>query len=388
MTGLEQVKELVAAGQYATALRALNGRAIFDRLTGDLFRMELLERVGQHAEGRELAEQVSKRRGLSPDQKSTCEFVLGRIEWDAGNTDSSLLHFQRAVTYAAQSDNRVILCWRQMWLWQVLCEKSGVDAAAPHLAELRSNIIRVGDARLTAAGHIFVGKMEAKRGSIGRAELHTNLGIRFLRGSPNCLLSALAENTHVALAIVRCDFESGLEHARQALELSEQSGVATLIRASLGNLGNLYYLNGEFTKAAEYFERAMEVLPVGENAYAGMDTLAKIRLLQGQFEECKQLLDQVDESIRTPEDRRLYLYRHTLLTRATLLAKQKRWKEASEVIERVLFIATQASDKLLLVAGVLAQAESLQRLGDNPTCLSLLSKIISAPESLPPLDLY
>src|SRR5206468_1846623 len=108
MTGLEHLKELVAAGQYATALRALNGRAIFDRLTGDLFRMELLERVGQHAEGRELAEQVSKRRGLSPDQKSTCEFVLGRIEWDAGNTDSSLFHFQRAVASVEPNCIRIL----------------------------------------------------------------------------------------------------------------------------------------------------------------------------------------------------------------------------------------------------------------------------------------
>ena len=388
MTGFQQVRELVASGQYASALRTLEGRPLLDRLTGDLFRIELLERVGQHSEARELAEQIGKRRALSPDAKSTCEFVLARIEWDAGNTDNAILHFQRAVTHASQSEDRALLCWRQMWLWQVLCEKTGVDAAATHLAELRSNVIRVGDPRLTAAGHIFVGKMEAKRGGLGRAELHTNLGQRFLRGSPNCLLSALAETTHVALAILRCDFESGLEHASLALDCSEQSGVATVIRASLGNFGNLYYLNGEFAKAAEFFERAMQILPIGENAYAGMDTLAKIRLLQGQYDECSRLLNTVEESIRTPADRRLYLYRHTLLTRAALFARQKRWKEANEVIERVLNIATQAGDKILTMAGLLAHAESLQQLGDNAACLSILTDVVSRPESLLPLDMY
>src|SRR5439155_21751841 len=147
-----------------------------------------------------------------PDAKNICEFVLGRIEWDAGNTDSAVLHFQRAVTLATQCEDRSVLCWRQLWLWQVLCEKSGVDAAAPYLAEVRSNIVRAGDPRLTAAGHIFVGKMEAKRGSIDRAELHTNLGQRFLLDAPNLVLSALAENTHVALAPIHD------EHAQVPLQ--------------------------------------------------------------------------------------------------------------------------------------------------------------------------
>src|SRR5438045_16458 len=105
MTGFQQVRELVASGQYASALRTLEGRPLLDRLTGDLFRIELLERVGQHSEARELAEQIGKRRALSPDAKSTCEFVLARIEWDAGNTDNAILHFQRAVTHASQSED-------------------------------------------------------------------------------------------------------------------------------------------------------------------------------------------------------------------------------------------------------------------------------------------
>src|SRR5438477_4461241 len=143
MTAFQNVRDLVASGQYVAALRALDGGIAVDRLTNDLLRVELLERVGQHIEARILVEQIVKRRALPPDARSTCEFVLGRAEWDAGNTDSAVIRFQRSVTFASQSDDRSLLCWRQMWLWQVLCDKSGVDAAAPHLAELRSNVVRV-----------------------------------------------------------------------------------------------------------------------------------------------------------------------------------------------------------------------------------------------------
>jgi transcriptional regulator with PAS, ATPase and Fis domain len=383
MTAVQTVRELIASGRYGDAQRALDTRSTGERFFNDLLKLEILERVGQHAEARDLAQQFLKRRGLPPVAKSTCEFVLGRVEWDAGSTDNAVLHFQRAVSSASQTDDRLLLGWRQLWLWQVLCEKSDPDAAGPYLADVRANMIRAGHPQLTAAGHIFVGKMEAKHGSVHRAELHTNLGQRLLRQSPNCWLNALAEITHVALAIVCCDFEVGLAHARLGLHAADESGVATVIRACLGNLGNLFYLNGEFDRAAEYFERATKTLSTGENAYAGYDTLARIRLLQGRLDDCAQLLAKVESSLHTPTDRGLYLYRHTLLTRAALLSKQRRWDEAREQIELVLKLAERAGDRLLLTSAELAKAESLLWSHDNNTCISLLTGVLGDRDATP-----
>jgi transcriptional regulator with PAS, ATPase and Fis domain len=387
MTALHSVRELIATGRYGAAQRALDSRSPGDRLVTDLLKLEILERVGQHNEARALAHQFLKRRGLPPDAKSTCEFVLGRLEWDAGNTDNAVLHFQRAVTSANHANDRLLLCWRQLWLWQVLSEKADPDAAAPHLADVRANIIRVGHPQLTAAGHIFVGKMEAKRGLVDRAELHTSLGQRLLREAPNCWLNALAEITHVALAIVRSDFEVGLSHALLGLQLAEESGVATVIRACLGNLGNVFYLNGEFDLAGEYFERAIDILPTGENAHAGYDTLAKIRMLQGRLDECTQLLDKIESSLRAPGDRSLYVYRHTLLTRAALLSKQHRWDDALQQVDLVLALAERAGDKLLTTSAELAKAGLLQRRGKSTDCLSLLAGLIGR-HDIAPLDMY
>ena len=116
MAALQDIRNLMVSGQYGVALRALDSSSGVDRFTCDLLRLELLERVGEHAEARALVQQLARRRGLLPDAKNICEFVLGRIEWDAGNTDSAVLHFQRAVTLATQCGDRSILCWRQLWL--------------------------------------------------------------------------------------------------------------------------------------------------------------------------------------------------------------------------------------------------------------------------------
>ncbi len=102
MAALQDVHDLMVSGQYGAALRALDGRTGVDRFTSDLLRLELLERLGEHAEARALVQQLARRRALLPGAKSICEFVLGRIEWDAGDTDSAVLHFQRAVTLATQ----------------------------------------------------------------------------------------------------------------------------------------------------------------------------------------------------------------------------------------------------------------------------------------------
>src|SRR5918996_3265072 len=110
MTALHSVRELIATGRYSAAQRALDSRSIGDRFVADLLKLEVLERLGHHTEARELAQQFLKRRGLPPDARSTCEFVLGRLEWDAGNTDEAVLHFQRAVTSPNHANDRLLLC--------------------------------------------------------------------------------------------------------------------------------------------------------------------------------------------------------------------------------------------------------------------------------------
>ena len=92
-----------------------------------------------------------------------------------------------------------------------LAGRSGPSAAVPILAATRLNVIRLGDPLLSAALHIFVGEMEAKRGLLESASRHTHLGQKLLTASPNIWLEAIAENSNVAIALMLSDFEEGIK---------------------------------------------------------------------------------------------------------------------------------------------------------------------------------
>src|SRR2546428_1202449 len=144
----------------------------------------------------------------------------------------------------------------------------------PLLGELRSNVTRLGDPQVSAAVHIYIGEVEAKRGFFRRALWHTRLGQRMLLTEPNVWLEAVAENTHVAVAIMRSEAQAGLQHARRGLSLADQSGRASTRRAHLGNLGNLLYLLGDFSEAIQHLESAVALLPsTGEHCNANLDSL-------------------------------------------------------------------------------------------------------------------
>src|SRR5207244_5108518 len=106
------------------------------------------------------------------------------------------------------------------------------EAAAPLLADVRLNATRLADRRVTAALHVLVGEMEAKRGLLQSAERHTKLGIQILGPQRQLWLESLAANTRVALSIMRGELDRGFQHAEYALTLARECGAATMLRAS------------------------------------------------------------------------------------------------------------------------------------------------------------
>ena len=136
----------------------------------------------------------------------------------------------------------------------------------------------------------MVGEMEAKRGLLTSADWHTKLGLQLLSAAPNLWLETVAENTRVALAIMRSDLDAGFSHARRSLQLAEQSGSASMLRAAFGNYGNLLLAAGEFEQATDHFQKAIAAMPSpGDNYYGGIDGMARARLFQGRLSECADL---------------------------------------------------------------------------------------------------
>src|SRR5437870_4332576 len=156
MATIDSARQLVGSGRFSSALRILETEAIppQHRRTADVMRADLLERVGRRSASRDLINSLLKRSDLAGSDRALCELVLGRLDWNAGDNDAAILHFQRGVSLAKQAADLERLCWCQLRLLQIVSDRSGSNASAPLLADLRGNATRLGDPTFAAALHI------------------------------------------------------------------------------------------------------------------------------------------------------------------------------------------------------------------------------------------
>jgi len=353
-------------GRFRDALRIVqSGPQVHsnrpERLTLEL---ELLERVGQHAECREKATTVLSARNQPSSVRGACDLVLGRIENENGRIETALTHLQRAQATLVDDSDLEYLCWAQIASLLIISERSGPSAAAQLFDAVRSSVTRLGEPQMLAALHIFVGEMEAKYGRLRSAIRLGAIAKRFLAISDNVWLRALAENLDIAVRVVGGDASGGLEQGEIALELAEQSGVASTMRACLGNIANLYYLRGHSDIAVGFFERALTTLPSeGEKTAAILESIARIKLDQGKLDECRRLLNSIVQSVSNDADRALYAHRHAHLLSIELSKRDGRIEHALQEARNVIAVATKTSDENLLCKGLIATAELLAQSG-------------------------
>ena len=387
MESLESIKHLARNGRFIEALAALKEpTSNRESPTGvDVQRLALLERVGRYGESRQLAAKLLRAKALSDVDRSICEYTIGLIEWDEGNTNGAIEHVQRSVLLAKRADNLERLCWSQLRLWTMFANRSDTDTAAPILSELRTNSIRLGDPRVLAALHVFVAEIEAKRGFTISARTHTGIAVNLLSTEPNLWLEAWAENINVAIALMSSEYSSGLVHGQRAIALAEQAGVAVTLRACLANYGNLLCLGGRFEEAIGYFERAMSILPsCGDNANGAIDAVASIRLTQNRLDEAEELLDRIEESVRNRDDRRLYVFRHASLTRIKCLMLRLRWQESLDQVDQLLGVAHETGDHFLRAIASLTRAQILLHTGGISESRQVLCGLVSDLPDLAP----
>ena len=222
MNTLTPVTVLRDAGHFASALRTLDETRIgtHERTTADVLRAELLERIGDYPKSRSLTEILLKKGNLLIGDRSACELVLARLELELGNVDEGIAHLQRSITIASECHDIARVCWAQLRLLLVLCDRSGPDSVSPMLAELRAHVMQSGDPVIMAALHIHLAETEAKRGLLRNAARHLNIAKKGLSGFPNQWLEALAENVESAIETMRSDFGAALTHAWKCLRAS------------------------------------------------------------------------------------------------------------------------------------------------------------------------
>jgi len=370
MTTLATAVELSEAGTAFEALEAVVHARLStpEKIAAQVLTTELLLRTGKLADAELLATRLLSSRSLVPSQKSCCEYVLGKIAKEHADYDKALVHLYRATALATESKDLKRLCLAQMSLLVLMTDRNGPEASGALLSDLRSNVIKLGDRRVTANLHVWCGEIEAKRGLLRTAHRHAMMALDVLRDCPNPQLEAVAENLLLATAIIRSDLHSALAHGTRAVGLAEQSGHTQVRRASIGNLGNTYYSLGQFDLAIDCFDRAFKTLPsASDENVSRLESMARVRLAQGQLVECEELLDTIDASIASERDRTLYGRRYVVLTRTNLLLRLGRFDDALRRIDTVLALAQRVDDGLLRTRALLTKAEllvALRRLVD------------------------
>src|SRR5271169_3484448 len=104
MESIDTARQLTIAGRYTCALQTLDRISIArsERVGGDVLRAQLLERIGRHSQSRALVESLLGSKELTQKDKGVCEHVLARIEAENGNTDLSIQHLQKSISFANQ----------------------------------------------------------------------------------------------------------------------------------------------------------------------------------------------------------------------------------------------------------------------------------------------
>src|SRR4051794_19514597 len=102
MNQLDAAFALNSEGRFTEALATLNHVNVDPRATNtrSVLKAELLERTGRFGQSRAVIQQLHKSKGVTSQEQSSCEFVLGKIDWEEGATESALTHLQRSVSLA------------------------------------------------------------------------------------------------------------------------------------------------------------------------------------------------------------------------------------------------------------------------------------------------
>jgi transcriptional regulator with PAS, ATPase and Fis domain/tetratricopeptide (TPR) repeat protein len=366
MSSLESSARLNNSGDFANALREL------DRLTNSAkhtaaamaLRADVMCSLGKTGTARTVAESLlANGRRLSTVEIASCEYVLGKVCREDRNSATAISHLQRAISLASQAKDLALVCRAESSLLTVLSD-SGPDVVRPLIAELRNHVTRLGDPHVTAHLHICIGEMEAKAGLFAPARRQGMLALDILQTYPNSWLEAMAENLVFAIGLLRSDFSQGPSRGLRALTLAEKSGSGSMCRSCLGNLGNFFYRCGDFDRAVESFERALNATEVGgERNNAILESLARVRFIQGDVDSCALMLNRVYMSITSDDDRNLYANRHTEVTYAETLAAQGRTEDALDLINSALSRSARTGDRALRDAATLTKAEVLERCG-------------------------
>jgi transcriptional regulator with PAS, ATPase and Fis domain/tetratricopeptide (TPR) repeat protein len=362
MKSITIARELFSVGRFRQALEAAPSLETHrEPVAGRLLRAELLVAVGEAAASLSVIEAVETSRGVSDPERAQIEFVRSLIDKERGNFDSELHHLQKSISFAERAHDTERLCLAQLSLVALVADRSGPETVSALLGAARSNVIKLGNPSFLAALHIVAGELDGKRSLLASASRHIELAQKLLQTTSHLWFDAWSQTSSVAISILQCEFEQALNRGETALATNLECGVPRGIRSSLGNLGHVHLMRGEFDLALEYFNQIVEQGQIAnEQVLSALENIAQIHLARGAFEQSLKFLEQPEWNSSGVGR---YAHRYGLLTRAQVLFRLRRWNEGLSCTEHIAELARQVHDDALLANACLLASESLVHLG-------------------------
>lgn len=136
-------------------------------------------------------------------------------------------------------------------------------------------------------------------------------------------------------------YEQALKYFSQASQLSEKMGKVN--SDPFNNIGNLYFRQGNYQRAAEYYERAMVIARKENNQTALLYSLANLGELYAKAGQTTKAQAYLDSASALSERLQAYVFSPTILkSQSTNYAKQNKMKEAYET----MLLYDQAKEKI------------------------------------------
>jgi len=303
---------------------------------------------------------------------------------DAGNTQQAVSHLQRAFTLATNDGKVNEACWAALPLMLALFEGPGPEAALAFIPYVRRTVVRAGDPLATAALHIFVAEIEAKRGLVSAAAEHLRIGRNVLSEEPNAWLRGSAAVGASCLGYLLSDLPTARTEALLALRHGEESGHRGVRRAALANLGHIELAEGNFSGAEEFLREALRLSPDAGEAQRGvLDGLAQVALEQGLPTEAERLLNDVAGWSAEAPKGTWYYGLWSCVTRGRLLINRGCFSEAAELLRAAVAGAERQTDVSLTTSLRLLQAEALVHTGRHARAAVVVAEAAGQAEPAP-----
>jgi DNA-binding NtrC family response regulator/tetratricopeptide (TPR) repeat protein len=348
---------------------------------------DALQRLGKNERAESIALRSLQITSLASELKARYHFVLGNIYRDRGETAKATEELQRAIALAG--DNVELLCWAQLRLLAAIAELAGPDTAMARLDEVKRALTRFGDARPFAALHQWLAQFETARNNLDEARRHLKAA-DLLLGSVD---DVYVRGSHaVSCSVVHyfcAEIVEACRWAEAAILYSQQSGNRSTIRAAHANLGYISFSLGQFERAENLFQVALDCCEGGSaEEILILDNIAQVKLRSGDLDGCRSTLQRLERLADQNHDvKRRHYKSWALQTKVRLFLNEGKTLDAKELSQRLQALIVECRNTRVMTESHLVCSEALLANNEIQAAANELAALFSVNARLSP-DLF